>query len=174
MALDLLIRGGTVVDGSGAPRKQVDVAVKDGRIVEVGRLGADVEAARQIDAEGKVVCPGFIDIHSHSDFVLADPDHEHILGCFLRQGVTTLVTGQLRLCSGSGIRALSAGDERLHLVPALARRPARLAEHEQLPRGARAEPRCAQRGAARGPTVRCGSPPWGSQSAAPMRPSAAR
>ena len=93
MALDLVIRGGTIVDGTGAERQVADVAVRDGRIVEIGRLDPKIDTAREVDASGKIVCPGFIDIHSHSDFVLADPDHEHILGCFLRQGVTTLVTG---------------------------------------------------------------------------------
>jgi N-acyl-D-amino-acid deacylase len=93
MALDLLIRNGTVVDGTGGPSRIADVACKDGKIVSVATLPAGVEVAREIDAAGKVVCPGFIDIHSHSDFVIADPEHEDILGCFLRQGITTIVTG---------------------------------------------------------------------------------
>jgi N-acyl-D-aspartate/D-glutamate deacylase len=93
MALDLLIRGGTIVDGTRAPKIKGDVGVLDGRIAYIGNLVEGVEARRTVDASGKIVCPGFIDIHSHSDFVVADPDHEHILSCFLRQGVTTLVTG---------------------------------------------------------------------------------
>jgi N-acyl-D-amino-acid deacylase len=93
MHLDLLIRHGLIVDGTGAPAFTADVGITDGRVVYIGLLPEGVSAAREIDATGKVVAPGFIDIHSHSDFVLADPAHEEILGCFLRQGITTLVTG---------------------------------------------------------------------------------
>jgi N-acyl-D-amino-acid deacylase len=93
MQLDLLIRNGLVVDGTGAPAFTADVGIAGGRIAYVGVLPEGVPADREIDATGKVVSPGFLDIHSHSDFVLADPAHEDILGCFLRQGITTLVTG---------------------------------------------------------------------------------
>jgi len=62
---DLVIRNGTVIDGSGQPRKVADVAVKDGRIAAVGpRLGS---AKREIDAGGLIVAPGFVDIHTHYD-----------------------------------------------------------------------------------------------------------
>ena len=88
---DLLITGGTVVDGSGAPGFTADVAVVDGRM----RIISD-EAARpnhvgtRIDATGRVVCPGFIDLHSHSGlWILTEPRHEPKL----RQGVTTEVVG---------------------------------------------------------------------------------
>ncbi|GAB2963578.1 amidohydrolase family protein [Amycolatopsis acidiphila] len=93
MQLDLLIRNGLVVDGTGAPAFTADVGIAGGRIAYVGVLPEGISAHREIDATGKVVSPGFLDIHSHSDFVLADPAHEDILGCFLRQGITTLVTG---------------------------------------------------------------------------------
>ena len=70
--LDLSIRGGTLVDGSGAPARRADVGVAGGRIVEVGQV--DEQAARTIDAEGRVVSPGFVDIHTHYDVqVLWDP-----------------------------------------------------------------------------------------------------
>jgi cytosine/adenosine deaminase-related metal-dependent hydrolase len=58
---DLVIRGGTVVDGTGAPRRTADVAVSHGRITEVGRV--DSRGGREIDADGAVVAPGFVDIH---------------------------------------------------------------------------------------------------------------
>ena len=63
--LDVAVRGGDVVDGSGGPRRRADVGIVDDRIVEVGQLTAD--AQRTIDATGKVVTPGFIDVHTHYD-----------------------------------------------------------------------------------------------------------
>jgi N-acyl-D-amino-acid deacylase len=65
---DLLIRGAEVIDGTGAPGRRVDVAVRDGRISAVG--GPAGPARRIIDGAGAVLAPGFIDIHTHSDFTL--------------------------------------------------------------------------------------------------------
>src|SRR5256885_7877355 len=65
MAYDLLIKNGRIVDGSGAPSFRGDVAVEDGKIVEIGKLSGP--AARTIDADGRVVAPGFIDNHCHYD-----------------------------------------------------------------------------------------------------------
>ena len=90
MPPDVLIRGGWVADGTGSPPFLGDVAIEDGRIVDVGRLAPEETAARVIDATGKVVCPGFVDPHSHSDFsLLANPNAESTI----RQGVTTEVVG---------------------------------------------------------------------------------
>lgn len=85
---DVLIRNGTVVDGSGSPGFRADVAVKDGRIVRIGDL-KDGSAKRTIDAAGLVVAPGFIDIHTHTDDLAQKPRAEN----FLRMGVTTVVAG---------------------------------------------------------------------------------
>jgi N-acyl-D-aspartate/D-glutamate deacylase len=62
---DVIIRGGTVVDGTGAPARTADVAITDGVVAEVGRVDGD--AARTIDADGLLVAPGFVDIHTHYD-----------------------------------------------------------------------------------------------------------
>ena len=87
MAWSLLIRNGTVVDGSGAPARAADVAVEGDRIAAVGP-GLAGEAARVIDAAGLMVAPGFIDIHSHSDMVYDKcPSAESKV----RKGVTTEV-----------------------------------------------------------------------------------
>jgi N-acyl-D-aspartate/D-glutamate deacylase len=86
---DLLIRGGDVIDGSGAPPRRADVAVRDGRITAVGPQSA-ATARRVIDAGGHVVAPGFIDIKTHSDWTLPlNPRAESKV----RQGVTTEVVG---------------------------------------------------------------------------------
>lgn len=88
MSPDLVIRGGTVHDGTGRAPVQADVAVHGGRIVAVGRVQPRGE--EELDASGLVVSPGFIDIHSHSDFtLLVDP---RALSA-LYQGVTTEVLG---------------------------------------------------------------------------------
>ena len=63
--IDLVIRGGTVIDGSGAPRRVADVAVAAGRISAVGAVGG--RGGRAVDASGLCVCPGFIDLHTHYD-----------------------------------------------------------------------------------------------------------
>lgn len=86
---DVLIAGGTVVDGTGADRFRADVAVADGRIVLVSRDPVDRSmAATVIDAEGRVVAPGFIDNHAHVQQTIAEyPLAEN----FLRQGITTLI-----------------------------------------------------------------------------------
>jgi N-acyl-D-amino-acid deacylase len=67
--LDVLVRGGTVIDGTGGPARRADVAVEGDRIREVGHL-PDVAAAQVIDAAGLIVTPGFVDMHSHADYVL--------------------------------------------------------------------------------------------------------
>ncbi|MHB1931282.1 MAG: N-acyl-D-amino-acid deacylase family protein [Acidimicrobiales bacterium] len=88
MAYDLVIRNGTVVDGSGAPRRRADVAVAGDRIVDVGRVGE--HGQREIDAEGLVVTPGFVDGHTHMDAqVFWDPLGTN--SCW--HGVTTVVMG---------------------------------------------------------------------------------
>ena len=89
MAFDILILNGTIVDGTNSPRYKSDVGISDGRIEAIGAL-ADAEAARRIDAAGHVVCPGFIDMHSHSDVTLFDDPGGDSKAY---QGVTTEVTG---------------------------------------------------------------------------------
>ena len=89
MDFDTLIVNGTVVDGTGGPRRRADVGVAGGRIAAVGDLAAQ-DAGTRIDASGSVVVPGFIDMHSHSDVsMLDDPGGESKA----HQGVTTEVTG---------------------------------------------------------------------------------
>ena len=85
---DLVIRGGTVVDGTGVPGRTADVAITDGTITEVGQV--DGAAARELDADGLLVTPGFVDIHTHFDGqVTWDP----LLTPTCWHGVTTVVMG---------------------------------------------------------------------------------
>jgi len=89
-AYDVVIRGGTVFDGTGAPGIERDVAISGDRIAAIGRNLAD-DARLVIDARGLAVAPGFIDIHSHADGTMfQDPRSESVI----RQGVTTVVVGQ--------------------------------------------------------------------------------
>lgn len=86
---DLLVHGGQVIDGTGAPRVRADVAVTDGRIVAIGDLAAH-RASRRVDADGCIVAPGFIDVHTHDDrLVLECPD----MTPKVSQGVTAVIAG---------------------------------------------------------------------------------
>jgi N-acyl-D-aspartate/D-glutamate deacylase len=87
---DLIIRNGTLVDGTGAPRRRADIAVVGDRIVAVGDVAAHVPATREIDATGLIVTPGWVDIHTHYDGqVTWDPD----LAPSSINGVTSIVMG---------------------------------------------------------------------------------
>ena len=91
---DWVIRNGRIVDGSGNPWFPADIAVKDGKIVALGRINPG-EAAQVIDAQNMIIAPGFIDVHAHVEGgILRNPAAEN----FLRMGVTTVVTGN---CGGS-------------------------------------------------------------------------
>ncbi len=92
---DLLIKGGTLVDGSGARGRRADVAVKDGVIAAIGPL-PDATAKVVFDAAGLVVAPGFIDVHTHADDIAETPGAEN----FVRMGVTSVVAGN---CGGSAL-----------------------------------------------------------------------
>src|SRR5262245_58154240 len=97
---ELVISGGRAVDGTGNPWFKADIAVKNGRIAEIGRIDPS-RAARVIDAKNLIVAPGFIDVHTHIENNIFDlPSAEN----FLRMGVTSVVTGN---CGGS---ALPLGD----------------------------------------------------------------
>ncbi len=86
---DILILNGWIADGTGNPLIPADVGVQGDRIAQVGRL-AGAQAARVLDATGKIVCPGFVDCHSHSDStILANPTAQSTL----RQGITTEIVG---------------------------------------------------------------------------------
>jgi N-acyl-D-aspartate/D-glutamate deacylase len=92
MECDVKLQGGQVIDGTGAAAVQADVGVGGAEIVAVGDLRA-MPAARVVDCSGKVITPGFIDIHSHSDWLLPGVDHGELIEPFIRQGMTTLVGG---------------------------------------------------------------------------------
>src|SRR5947207_8723721 len=85
---DWILRGGTVIDGSGGPRRRADVAIAGDRITVVGKI-AKTAGAREVDASGLVVAPGFIDVHTHDDRALLAGD----MAAKASQGVTTVITG---------------------------------------------------------------------------------
>ena len=106
-AFDLVIRGGTVVDGTGAPRVRADVGVVVDRIAAVGDLSAAVESAREVvEAAGRVIAPGFIDVHVHSEIALLTESDDRWAG--VRMGVTTNLTGP----DGFGFAGLPPADAR--------------------------------------------------------------
>jgi len=91
--IDALLVGGEVVDGSGGPARRVDVAVQDGRITAIGSLG-QVKTRERVECSGRVVAPGFVDPHAHSELtLLVNPLGESKL----HQGVTTELNGQCGL-----------------------------------------------------------------------------
>jgi N-acyl-D-amino-acid deacylase len=92
---DILLTGGTLVDGSGTPRRRGDVAIKDGRIAAAGLL-PKATATQVIDVTSLVVAPGFIDVHTHADDIAETPRAEN----FVRMGVTSVVAGN---CGGSAL-----------------------------------------------------------------------
>ena len=93
-SLDYRIRNALIVDGTGAPAYRGDLGIRDGRFVP-----PEGEALRELDADGLVAAPGFVDIHSHGDLVLASgrPDRETLIAGRLAQGITTEVIGNCGL-----------------------------------------------------------------------------
>jgi len=89
---DLVIENAKVIDGSGKAAFRADVGVRGNVIEAVGDL-KDGEAAKRIDAAGRVVCPGFIDVHSHADLTMFRDDAAELLQPLVRQGITTFVGG---------------------------------------------------------------------------------
>jgi N-acyl-D-aspartate/D-glutamate deacylase len=89
---DVVIAGGSVLNGDGTPAVTADVGIRDGRIATIGDLKT-AQARQRIDAAGLTVAPGFIDMHNHSDYtILVEPKAESMI----RQGVTTMVLGESR------------------------------------------------------------------------------
>jgi N-acyl-D-amino-acid deacylase len=92
MAYDLIVKNGMIVDGSGFSRYRGDVGIKDGTIVEIGKIRASAE--QTIDAEGRFVAPGVIDLHTHYD---AQPFWDRLCTSSVWHGVTTVLTGNCGL-----------------------------------------------------------------------------
>ncbi len=133
----MVLKGGTVIDGTGAPRRQADVAVTGNRIVAVGafEVGPKVKV---IDVSGLIVAPGFIDLHTHSDDPILVAKTRNNLN-YQAQGVTTVVTGN---CGGGALDVThyfeeidrnGAGTNVIHLVPLGAVRGAVLGNSERRP-----------------------------------------
>src|SRR5687767_7238166 len=86
---DLIVRGGLVGDGTGLPRRRVDVGVRDGKVATLARLD-DASATEEIDATGMIVAPGIVDVHTHYDPQITFDPYATV-SCF--HGVTTVVAG---------------------------------------------------------------------------------
>ena len=118
---DLILRGGTVFDGTGAAGREMDVAIRGDRIVAIGAALPGTGQA-EIDVRGLAVSPGFVDIHSHGDSTLAaDPRAESVI----RQGITTIAVGADGSSRATGaltdsFASMFAKFDRLHAAPNLA------------------------------------------------------
>ena len=119
--VDIMLRGGMVVDGTGGEPRVADVSLKAGKIVAIGKLD-DVEAARVIDCQGLILAPGFIDLHTHSDRSITVPEGRANVN-FLTQGCTTIVTGNCGFGPVDAkeyfdkIDSAGAGTHVIHLLP---------------------------------------------------------
>jgi N-acyl-D-amino-acid deacylase len=108
---DLVITNARIVDGTGNPWFRGSIAVRDGKIVRVGRLDAS-NAKQTVDAQNKIVAPGFIDVHTHTEGIFNTPAAEN----FVRMGVTTLVTGNCGSSSTDIKTFLGRFQEKPHAV----------------------------------------------------------
>ena len=115
---DIIILNGSVLDGSGRDAERLDLGVRGGKIAALGDL-REAEAAKVVDAAGKIVCPGFLDLHRHADGALFRPGYGD---CDLFQGITTVGNGAwplpvnaLMLAGGGTIRSSVAGFQKLRL-----------------------------------------------------------
>ncbi|MFX1495362.1 MAG: amidohydrolase family protein [Promethearchaeota archaeon] len=94
MSFDLIIKNGRIIDGTGNPWYRGEIGIKDGKIKEI-RPKISNEGSKEIDARGMMICPGFIDMHSHTDYILPIYNRAE---SFIRQGITTNVIG---MCGNS-------------------------------------------------------------------------
>ncbi|HVN71001.1 MAG TPA: amidohydrolase family protein [Desulfomonilia bacterium] len=90
----ILLRDGTIIDGTGRLGFPGHVLLEDDSIKDVLKPGSDTPFADEIiDADGMSVCPGFIDMHSHSDWLLPLDENDDLLKCLIEQGITTVIAG---------------------------------------------------------------------------------
>ena len=118
---DFVLKGGTLIDGTGTPGRRADIAVTGDRIVAVGDVAVD-PGTKVIDVSSLVVAPGFIDLHTHSDDGITQPA-TRLNQNYLTQGVTTIVTGNCGLGVSDVAKLLASVDARgagtnvIHLIP---------------------------------------------------------
>ena len=110
MPIDILVRNGKIIDGSGSVAYESDIVIEHGKIKGIGQF-SNIEAANVIDVRGKTICPGFIDIHTHNDLYMNRDNLPKLFEPFIRQGITTCVTGNC----GWGVAPVSERNRQLFL-----------------------------------------------------------
>jgi N-acyl-D-amino-acid deacylase len=107
LSYDIIIKNGKIIDGAGNPWYSAELAIKDRKIVKISPE-INQDAPKIINAEGLIVCPGFIDMHSHTDYSLVLGHQFTRVASFIRQGITTCVIG---MC-GDGVAPIPKGKEK--------------------------------------------------------------
>jgi N-acyl-D-amino-acid deacylase len=88
----ILLKNGTIIDGTGSRRYEADILIENDKIIEISKNGIEKEC-KTLDCSGKIIAPGFIDIHSHNDWFIGSEKDNYFIDPFIRQGITTFVGG---------------------------------------------------------------------------------
>ncbi|MBN2651735.1 MAG: hypothetical protein JXR63_05070 [Spirochaetales bacterium] len=107
----LLLKNGTIIDGTGETRYKADLLIEDDKIKEISREPLNLDC-KTVDCSNLIISPGFIDMHSHNDWFVCSKDEDYYINPFIRQGITSFVTGNC----GFGVAGLKEKSEHIDLL----------------------------------------------------------